>query len=190
MLVLLRHAESTANVEKRKAGQLDVPLSPHGIEQAKALVEDLDAYKFDMVFTSPSERCQDTTFLSIGARHPRSSFIVIDELVERSGGLLEGRLYADIRKEMAPRNYKKWARDYNSPPPNGESFKDVENRVIPWCRETAFPLHNEGHNVFICSHEITLKVIIGYIKGMDEADIPKLVVDNAVPFFMYRDIRL
>lgn len=168
---------------------MNVPLSELGIEQAKEVAHTLDAYKFDKVFTSDSERCQDTLWHAIGAQHPRDTWVYVEELRERSGGDLEGLTYQEIRKLFPPKKYKLWQRDYFEPPPHGESMKDVEDRAIPYCREYIFPLVNEGKNVIVCSHAITLKVIIGYIKGMGEEAIPALDIENAVPYILYGNVR-
>lgn len=189
MLVLIRHAECVANTENRKVGHTQSPLTPEGIKQAMELKDDMGGYKYDAVFSSDLERCQDTTSYALGHTHPRESWTLSEELRERSGGLLEGMTYQDIRKQFAPKYYKLWQRDYFEAPPQGESFKDVEDRVIPFFREYVVPLVNEGKNVWLCSHTIPMKVLIGYIKGMEEADIMKLPIENAMPYVLYGNIR-
>ncbi len=190
MLVLLRHAETTANVENRKAGQINVPLTPHGIEQSKGLKEDMGGYKYDAVFLSDLERCQDTTWHAIGHTHPRETWTLAEELRERSGGLLEGLTYQEIRKQFAPKHYKLWQRDYFEPPPQGESFRDVEDRLIPFAKEHIFPLVNVGKNIWVCTHTVPMKILIGYIKGMDEASIMKLPIENAMPYVLYGNVHV
>ena len=190
MLVLVRHAESTANAENRKAGQLNVPLTALGIEQAKELHSSLGGYKFDAVFLSDAERAQDTTWHAIGTQHPRETWTLVEELRERSGGLLEGMTYPEIRKQFPPKKYKLWQRDFFEAPPQGESMQEVQDRVIPYCKEYVFPLVNAGQNVYICTHNIPMKIIIGHIKGLDEIQIPKLHIDNAMPYFLYGNVRV
>src|SRR5712691_6606024 len=52
-LVLLRHGESTRNMENRFTGWTDVDLSPKGIEEARAGGRQMlsDGYAFDMAIT-------------------------------------------------------------------------------------------------------------------------------------------
>jgi len=182
MLVLVRHGESEANANKIMAGQMNVPLTPEGRNQCRSIL-DLVLYNFDAVFTSDLERCLDSADLMIGKRYPRDTWIVAEELRERSGGLFEGRTYSDLRKELAPRTYKKWQRDYFEAPPMGESLKDVEHRVIPFCNEYVFPLIKERKDVIVFTHARVIQVLIGYLKGMDENEAIKLPIENATPYF-------
>jgi 2,3-bisphosphoglycerate-dependent phosphoglycerate mutase len=190
MLVLTRHAESTANVENRKAGQLEVPLTDEGKRQCLELRETMDGYAFDAVFTSDAGRCQDTTDVAIGKTHPRDTWVYAEELRERSGGLLEGKTYQEIRKMFPPRTYKLWQRDYFEAPPQGESYRDVEDRLIPYFQEYIVPLVNNNKHVWVCTHKIPMQILIGYIKGMEEAAIMKLNIDNAMPYFLYSNVRI
>lgn len=190
MLILLRHAQTTANRDNIKAGQLDVPLTDLGISQAKAAGQNLRGYTFNHVFSSDLNRCIDTTNLATEGRVPAEDIITAEELRERSGGLLEGMSYPDMRKMLPPKKYKLWQRDYFEAPPMGESMKDVEERVIPYMKEYVFPLVNENKTVLVCSHEVTLLVIIGYIKKAEEQDIVKLKIDNVVPYFFYGNINV
>ena len=185
MLTLIRHGETEANVERRKTGQIETPLTENGISQAKSVAEDHNGYEYDYVFTSPLSRCVDTTQYAIGQRHPQDTWIRVEELMERSGGVLEGMLYSDMRKTMPPRQYKLWQRDYFEAPPMGESMADVHDRVIPWFKENVLPLVNNGSNVWICTHDIVMKILIGYIKGLNEVEIPKLKIGNCVPYVLY-----
>ena len=101
---------------------------------------------------------------------------------------MEGMKYSDMRKILPPKKYKLWQRDYFEAPPQGESFKDLEERVVPYFKEYVVPLVNEGKNVLLVAHAGVLRVLLGYIKKADEGDIVKWTIDNAVPYFMYGKI--
>lgn len=185
MLVLLRHGQSTANAKGIKAGQMDVPLTDIGIAQSKVVAETLRNYVFDAIFTSDLNRCIDTTRFATDNRYPRDTWHVAEELRERSGGTFEGMSYTEIRKILAPKQYKLWQRDYFEAPPMGESMKDIEDRVIPYMRKYVFPLVNDNKNVLVVSHNVTIMVIVGFIKKIDETEIVKKKVDHAIPYFIY-----
>lgn len=189
MLVLIRHGKSVANCENRKAGQTNTPLSEEGIKQCKDVYDTYRGYQWDAIFTSDLERCQDTTRIILSERYPPDTWTLVEELRERSGGTLEGMTFQEIRKLFSPRKYKLWQRDYFEAPPMGESMKDVEDRLLPYAKEYIFPLANEGKNVFVCTHQIPMQVLIGYIKRMDETDIPSLTIENAMPYVIYGKIR-
>lgn len=182
MLILIRHGESEANANNFMAGQLDVSLTEKGRRQCRSF-SDLKLYNLDAIFTSDLERCLDSAELMLGDRYPRDVWILAEELRERNGGLYEGRLYPELRKELAPKEYKKWQRDYFEAPPMGESMKDVEDRVIPYFKEHIRPLLEEGKDIAIFSHCRVLQVLIGHLKGMDEAEAIKIPIENATPYF-------
>lgn len=191
MLVLVRHGESVDQVENRMSGQSNCALSPRGVEQAEELAVELSAYEFDAVHSSDLIRCVDTTaaILRRNANTDPSVLVYAEELRERSGGLLEGREYKDIRQELPPKKYKLWRRDYFEAPPMGESLKDVEERVIPYLKNHVFPLVNEGKNVILVTSAGVIRTIICYIKSSDETEIVKLEIENAMPYILYGEVR-
>jgi len=189
MLVLLRHGESVANTENRKSGQLNTPLSKLGKEQSLDVRETYRGYKWDAIFSSDLERCQDTLRIVLGDEYPPESWVLVEELRERSGGVLEGMKYSEMRKILPPKKYKLWQRDYFEAPPMGESMKDVEERAVPYAKEYIFPLVNEGKNVMVCTHYVVMQVLIGYIKGTSEENIPSLKIEHAMPYVTYGKVR-
>ena len=59
-LYVVRHGETQFNIEKRYAGQTDVPLNETGIEQAKELAKKLEGEPFDVIVTSSLLRAKMT----------------------------------------------------------------------------------------------------------------------------------
>ena len=61
-LVLIRHGESTWNLENRFTGWTDVELTPTGVSQAVSAGKLLKAegYEFDVAYTSELKRAQQT----------------------------------------------------------------------------------------------------------------------------------
>lgn len=191
MLVLLRHAKSQDQVENRLSGQHNCPLSTEGREQAVEVAVDLSKYEFDAVFSSDLTRCIETTNEILQYNNNViPSLTYVEELRERSGGLLEGMDYKEIRKQIPPKKYKLWKRDYFEPTPMGESLKDVEDRVIPYMREFVFPLVNDGKNVLVVAHENVIRTIIGFIKGSDEASMLSMNIENAIPYILYGQVKM
>ena len=176
-------------------GQVNYGISEQGREEIKDAAETLSTYEFDAIFTSDLERCL-TTLHGVLHKNPffkdeqwtDDTITKVEELRERSGGSVEGMEYSEMRKLLAPRKYKLWQRDYFEAPPGGESFKDVEDRVLPYMKEYVFPLANDGKNVLVVAHAGVLRVILGYIKKASEPDIVKWNIENAIPYFMYNTI--
>ena len=59
-LYLVRHGETAWTLTDQHTGLTDLPLTAHGVEQAKGLQKRLQPYSFDHVFTSPLQRAKET----------------------------------------------------------------------------------------------------------------------------------
>ncbi len=187
MLILLSHGSTTAQEDNIVSGQVNDLLSETGKLEAIEAGRSLSDYDIDVVFCSDLERCQDTANIVMAGNHfsDNVELILVQELRERSFGSLEGTPYPKVRKDLAPKKYKLWNRDYFEAPPQGESLKDVEQRVVPFLKENAFTLADENKNILIVSHNDVIKTIIGHLKKSDETDIIRWKIDNAIPYFFY-----
>lgn len=176
-LVLMRHGQSLWNLENRFTGFKDVPLTPAGEEEAIEGGDKLEeaGIEFDAVFTSTLERAIYTTELALNRR--RSEFTMHDDLRERDYGDLTGLNKAETAKIHGEEQVKIWRRSYDIPPPNGESLKDVVNRVRNYYDRKIKPLIADGKTVFIGAHGNTLRamlIILGVRtpENINEAEIP------------------
>lgn len=98
-LLLIRHGETAGNGLRRYIGRTDEPLSPAGLEQARALGE-LGLHA-DRVFVSPLLRCRQTAALAF----PGQPQIIVGGLRETDFGVFEGRSAADMSDDPA---YRRW----------------------------------------------------------------------------------
>lgn len=115
------------------AGQSDIGLSEHGVEEAKKLGLSLVGQKFDVVFTSDLPRAKHTTNIAFG-----SHFEVKDEprLREVDNGIYTGRPKSDMQEPQI--NY------LDEPFPEGESFRDVQFRVQDLLNELKGAYYNKS----------------------------------------------
>ena len=98
-LVLIRHGESTWNLENRFTGWTDVDLTPTGVEQAKNAGKLLKAegYTFDVAYTSVLKRAIRTLFLALDEMDATWLPVVKSwRLNERHYGGLQGLNKADM----------------------------------------------------------------------------------------------
>lgn len=58
-LILIRHGQSTYNLENRFTGNVDVPLTVQGQQEARHAGEKIKDIKFDRAYTSTLKRAQD-----------------------------------------------------------------------------------------------------------------------------------
>lgn len=128
LLVLIRHAQSVANAERRFTHHDDEPLTPLGEEQARAvgrLFADHEVH-FDALYASPFRRTVQTAEL---AASPWRLQMQLDErLREQSFGEFAGRPYEDFYPrvvDLTPE--ERW----QAAAPGGESLREVGERVRP-----------------------------------------------------------
>ncbi len=102
-LVLIRHGESTWNLENRFTGWTDVPLTPTGVEQAREAGRLLKAegYDFDVTYTSVLKRAIWTLWHAL-EQMDRTWLPEIKSwrLNERHYGGLQGLNKADTAKKF------------------------------------------------------------------------------------------
>ena len=119
-LVLIRHGESTWNLENRFTGWTDVELTPTGISQAMAAGKLLKAegYEFDVAYTSVLKRAIHTLNFCLDAMDRIWLPVVKDwRLNERHYGGLQGLDKAETAARHGEEQVKVWRRSYDIPPP-------------------------------------------------------------------------
>ena len=119
-LVLIRHGESTWNLDNRFTGWTDVDLTPTGIEQAKEAGRLLKAegYEFDVAYTSVLKRATRTLWHVLDEMD-RTWLPVVNSwrLNERHYGALQGLNKAEVAKQYGDAQVLQWRRSYDTPPP-------------------------------------------------------------------------
>ncbi len=168
-LVLLRHGQSQWNLENRFTGWKDVPLTEKGINEANNAGHLLKKHniKIDKVFSSVLERANKTAEIAIKAseienlyKNGRLIYEKNQNLNERDYGDLVGLNKAETADKFGKEQVHIWRRSYDIPPPNGESLKDVVDRVSPYFTETIQPHILNKKNVLIAAHGNSLRAIM------------------------------
>ena len=137
-LILLRHGQSQWNLENRFTGWKDVPLTEQGKEEAEKAGQLLNKnnVKIDFVFSSVLQRANKTAEIALkqtGLEHlwtgENLNMINNASLNERDYGDLVGLNKKETAEKFGKEQVHIWRRSYDTPPPNGESLKDVVERV-------------------------------------------------------------
>lgn len=128
MILLARHGETESNRERRFQGQLDVPLSDRGREQAHELAALVEGEGLEALYASPLIRAKETAEIVAGrlGLHVRLD----DRLKEVDVGEWETRLKDDVAAED-PGQWEAFRRagdEFRFP--GGESFAEQQERVI------------------------------------------------------------
>jgi len=168
-LVLIRHGETEWSRSGRHTGATDIPLTPHGEEQARALGAVLAGEEFALVLSSPRERARRTAELAGLAAEP------CDDLAEWDYGVYEGRTTAEICAELG----RPWTVFADGMPPgSGETLEQVGARVDRVLAR-ARPVVADGGKVALVAHAHLLRVLGARWVGLPPAGGALLRLDAA-----------
>jgi 2,3-bisphosphoglycerate-dependent phosphoglycerate mutase len=217
-LVLVRHGESTWNLENRFTGWTDVDLTDTGIAQAQKAGELLkaDGYEFDVAYTSMLKRATRTLWHCLDAMD-RTWLPVAHSwrLNERHYGALQGLNKADMAKQYGDAQVLVWRRSYDTPPPALEAtdarsergdlryaklnpeqvpltecLKDTVARVLPFWNESMAPAIRAGKRIIVAAHGNSIRALIKYLDGISDDDIVGVNIPNGIPLVYELDADL
>ncbi len=217
-LVLIRHGESTWNLENRFTGWTDVDLTPTGVAQAQEAGRLLKAegYEFDLVFTSVLKRAIWTTWHALD-QMDRHWLPVVNHwrLNERHYGALQGLNKAETAKQFGDQQVLVWRRSYDTPPPAlaaddprcergdrryeklaagevplTECLKDTVARVLPYWNDTIAPAIRAGQRVLVSAHGNSIRALVKYLDQISDDEIVGLNIPNGIPLVYELDAAL
>jgi 2,3-bisphosphoglycerate-dependent phosphoglycerate mutase len=181
-LILLRHGQSTWNLENRFTGWIDVGLSEQGEEEAREAGNKLKDIKIDVAFTSVLKRAIDTLTISLEAAGQPNVPTQYDAAInERMYGDLQGLNKAEVALQYGDEQVKIWRRSYDVAPPNGESLKDTAARAIPYFENKILPEVKAGKNVLVSAHGNSLRAIVMKLDNLSREEVLELNIPNGVP---------
>lgn len=179
-IYLLRHAETEYNAHAQFIGGRSnhIPLSTKGRKQALEVGELLkdSNIQFEKVYCSIANRTRQTLDLILSqANITNNPIIYSEELQELSQGDWEGKLRSEIYtpEQLAVINSNQWL----FTPPNGESQKEVEERMLAFISSEILSKYAEG-NFLIVGHGIAFKCLLRGILGISSQMAYKLSIDN------------
>jgi 2,3-bisphosphoglycerate-dependent phosphoglycerate mutase len=217
-LVLVRHGESTWNLENRFTGWTDVELTPTGVEQAKQagrLIKEA-GLDFDVAYTSVLKRAIWTLWHCLD-QMDRTWLPVVNSwrLNERHYGALQGLDKGETAAQYGDEQVLIWRRSYDTPPPALEAsdprsergdvryaklapeqipltecLKDTVARVLPYWNETIAPAIKSGQRVLIAAHGNSIRALVKYLDGIGDKEIVGLNIPNGIPLVYELDAEL
>lgn len=217
-LVLLRHGQSTWNLENRFTGWTDVPLTEQGAAEATgagALMA-AEGFVFDIVHTSVLRRAISTAHLALDAMDLHWLPVTRSwRLNERHYGALQGLNKKETAEAHSPEQVFEWRRSYATPPPPleldddrhprfearyesipagelpaGECLADVVERMDPYWDEAIVPDLEAGRRVLIVAHGNSLRALVKKLKGVSEDEITQLNIPTGIPLVIELDENL
>jgi 2,3-bisphosphoglycerate-dependent phosphoglycerate mutase len=217
-LVLIRHGESTWNLENRFTGWTDVDLTPLGVVQAKSagrLLKSL-GYEFDVAYTSMLKRATHTLWHCLDEMD-RTWLPVVHSwrLNERHYGALQGLNKADMAKQYGEDQVLQWRRSFDIPPPAldasdarceradvryaklqpaqiplTECLKDTVARVMPLWNESIAPGLDAGKRIVVAAHGNSIRALVKYLDGVADDAIVGVNIPNGIPLVYELDAQL
>jgi 2,3-bisphosphoglycerate-dependent phosphoglycerate mutase len=217
-LILVRHGQSTWNLENLFTGWTDVDLAALGRTEAQQAGRELLREKLGI----------DVSFTSVLKRAIRTLWIMLDEMdcmwvpVERSWrlnerhyGALQGLDKARTVAQYGEAQVKLWRRSYDIPPPPlaaddprhprfdpryagvdprelpaSESLRDTLARVLPFWHARIAPELRSGRNVLVVAHGNSLRAMVKMLDDVSESEITELNIPTGVPLAYELDAEL
>jgi 2,3-bisphosphoglycerate-dependent phosphoglycerate mutase len=208
-LVLLRHGESTWNLENRFTGWVDVGLSPKGTEEAHAAGKLLKAegFAFDRCYTSLLKRAILT--LQVALEELDQLWLPVERswrLNERHYGALQGLNKKETAQKYGDEQLFAWRRGYAVTPPalslddpmhprfdpryatlppeilpSTESLAIVVERVLPYWYDAIVPRLARGEQLLVAAHGNSLRALVKHLDGISDEGIPGLNIPTGIP---------
>ena len=183
-LVLIRHGQSTYNLQNRFTGWKDVPLTDKGISEAVRAGKYFKEHEisFDLAYTSNLSRAQHTLDIIMQEMDVKLEVIKNTALNERDYGDLIGQNKAEAAKEFGKEQVQIWRRSYDTPPPGGESLKMTCNRTLPYFKNNILPRLKKQENIILSAHGNSIRAIVKYLFNYDSENILKTEIGWCEPW--------
>lgn len=217
-LVLIRHGQSTWNLENRFTGWTDVDLTDLGRTEARSggkLLKEGE-YGFDIAYTSVLKRAIKTLWLVLEETGLEWIPVIRAwQLNERHYGALQGLNKSEMAAQYGEAQVKIWRRSYDVPPPAldlnderhprfdpryaevkkedlpaTESLKITLERVMPYWHNVLAPTVLSGKRVLIVAHGNSLRAMVKYLDDISDAEIPELNIPTGIPLVYELDDKL
>jgi len=217
-IVLMRHGESTWNLDNRFTGWADVDLTEKGCAEARhagVLLREA-GFSFDLAYTSVLKRAIRTLWMTLDEMDLMWIPVVCHwRLNERHYGALQGMNKAETARKYGAEQVLQWRRSYDIPPqplaeddprtmykdpryaglkheeiPLAECLKDTLLRVEPYWNDTIVPSIRAGKQIIISAHGNSLRALIKILDSINDQDIVTLNIPNGRPIVYELDENL
>jgi 2,3-bisphosphoglycerate-dependent phosphoglycerate mutase len=217
-LILVRHGQSSWNLENLFTGWTDVDLSEQGRLEAAQAGRELIRERLEpgIAFTSVLKRAIRTLWIMLDETD--RMWIPVERswrLNERHYGALQGLNKAQTVAQHGEAQVKIWRRSYDIPPPAlaadderhprfdpryagvapqelpaTESLKDTLSRVLPYWHARIAPELRSGRNVLVVAHGNSLRAMVKMLDEVSEREIVELNIPTGVPLLYELDAQL
>jgi 2,3-bisphosphoglycerate-dependent phosphoglycerate mutase len=182
LLTLIRHGQSTYNLQNRFTGNIDVPLSSLGMEEAKTAGKKLIDFNYQIAYTSTLIRAQETLRIML-VEMKQTTLPIIENaaLNERMYGDLQGLDKTQTTEKYGAAQVEIWRRSYEVRPPGGESLEDTFNRTVPYFQKEILPQLLDNQSILLVAHGNSLRALMMFLEKISPEKIAKVEIATGVP---------
>lgn len=208
-LVLVRHGQSTWNLENRFTGWIDVGLTAQGKAEARSAGQQIReaSIEFDAAWTSVLKRAIHTLWIVLDEIDAPWLPVSRDwRLNERHYGALQGLNKAEMAAKHGEEQVHIWRRSYDIPPPpleanhpdhpsrdrryrdvgvdelpDGESLKLTLERVMPCWQDEIVPALHAGQTLLVAAHGNSIRAIVKHLESISDEAITQLNIPTGMP---------
>jgi len=209
-LILVRHGQSTWNLEKRFTGWVDVDLTDQGkleAEKAGNLIKDKNI-SIDLYYSSLQKRANNTLKIIQSIMKDNKNFVRAWELNERHYGSLTGLNKIEMIKKLGENKIHEFRRSWDIKPeplekdssyhpnnidtynelsreiiPDTESLKDTYERVVKYYEKEISKKLNDK-NILISAHGNSIRALCKYLFKLDNYQISNLEIPTGNPLLL------
>jgi 2,3-bisphosphoglycerate-dependent phosphoglycerate mutase len=176
-LILVRHGESEWNKKGLWTGWSDIGLTEKGRVEGRTAGDKLKGISLDFAFTSPLIRAKQTLVEIKGVLGIDVPTFEEKSLSERNYGIYTGKNKWEIKERVGDEQFSKIRRSWDYQIPQGESLKQVYERVVPYYQANILSKLKEGKNILIVAHGNSLRALTKYLEKIKDEDISKLEIE-------------
>ena len=210
-LILVRHGQSTWNLEKKFTGWVDVDLTEKGkseAEKAGLLIKN-ENIKIDIYYSSLQLRANNTLKIIQKILSDQKNFTKAWQLNERHYGSLTGLNKEETKNKIGEEQFKKYRRSWDiAPPPMEEkseylnlfsplnasipvgmtpfteSLKSTYDRVVPFYENEIKQNLLKNKNILISAHGNSLRALCKYLFNISDTKINELEIPTGNPLII------
>ena len=171
---LVRHGETSWNVQKRMLGRTDIPLNDNGRKQAKELTESLAELPIDIIVCSDLSRAVETAEIVRGGRQLK--VITTPNLREKDYGILEGLTVAQVAAMNLEISGQSRDETFNVKHyPSMESDREVASRALAYLSEDWLKKYS---SILAVTHSSVIRSLLIATKYADYDTLPHGAIGN------------
>ena len=175
-IYLVRHGQTEANIKMRFQGHQDNPLNELGLKQAEEVAKRFKNIKLDAIYSRPLLRAKQTA--KPLAEDKQLPIQIIPGLQEISFGKWEGLTFTAIKEQWPEELNAFFTKPKDTKIPEGESFKDLEDRAFPPFDKVVRSLE-DGTSIAVVSHGGVVRALECAAIGIDLNNVWNIAVDNS-----------